>query len=52
MAKFYIDEDGDAIGAFTGIYKHGFDARHFVDQLDYFAIDMDDAYPFFVEAKQ
>lgn len=52
IARFYIDDDDDAVGFFTDIYTNGFDVQHFVDQMEYFAGDMDDAYPFFAEAKQ
>lgn len=53
VAKFYIDEDGDAIGAMTMLYRDNFNeeyAKQLVDTLENFALDMDDAYPFFEEA--
>ena len=50
VAKFYIDNEGDAVGEFTGLYRNGFDTEHFVSLLENFALDMDDAYPFFEEA--
>lgn len=52
IARFYIDEDDDAVGHFCGLYEFGFDPNHFVSQLEYFANDMDDAYPFFLEARR
>ena len=52
VARFYIDEDDDAVAHFCSVYEFGFDSRHFMSQLEYFANDMDDAYPFFREAKR
>ena len=52
VARFYIDEDDDAVAHFCSVYEFGFDPRHFMSQLEYFANDMDDAYPFFREAKR
>lgn len=51
VARFTIDNEDDVVGDMTCLYKNGFDAAHFVDTLGYFAVDMDDAYPFFEEAK-
>lgn len=53
VAKFYIDDEGDAIGALTMLYRDDFSeefAKQLVDTLENFALDMDDAYPFFEEA--
>jgi len=51
VARFYIDEDDDAVAHYCCLYEFGFDSRHFFSQLEYFANDMDDAYPFFRAAK-
>lgn len=52
VARFYVDEDDDAVAHFCSVYEFGFDPRHFFSQLEYFANDMDDAYPFFRDAKR
>lgn len=52
VARFYIDEDNDVVANCCVYYPEALDPAQLLTQLEMFASDVDDAYPFFENAMQ